>query len=98
MAKKISSKAKTREALFEGTELYTDSLWLHKIMTRRLKAGRAYLLERYIDNAFIQLKVQLKKLPEGLLLKRLSERLPVLSTIQKRMGKRFNPVPMPIKD
>lgn len=60
--------------------------------------GQKHLIEKYTNAAFITLKFLFKKLPGYIFLERLVRFLPVFSYVNKRMGRKFNSVPIPIKE
>jgi len=62
-----------------------------------MSKGRKFLVEKYINIAFIHLKFKVRKLPGSLLLEQIEKFRPVLSFVRKRMGRRLNPVPIPVR-
>ena len=58
--------------------------------------GKKALIDKLTNVAFIRLKFKLRKLPGYLLLEQIQKFKPVLSYVRKRMGRKFNPIPIPI--
>jgi len=59
--------------------------------------GKKFIIENYLNSAFIALKFKFQKLPGVLLLDQIKKFRPVMSFIRKRMGRRHNPIPFPIR-
>lgn len=59
--------------------------------------GKKYLIDKYLELAFIKLKLKFKKLPIGLFAESVKKFRPVLSVVLKRMGRKYNPIPVPIQ-
>lgn len=60
-------------------------------------SGKKYLIDKHLEEAFIKLKFNFKKLPIGLFAEHVKNFRPVLSVALKRMGRKYNPVPIPIQ-
>jgi ribosomal protein S7 len=67
-------------------------------LSKLILKGKKHLVERHSNKAFIALKFIFKKLPATLLLKNFLKFRPVLTYANKRMGRRYNPVPLPINE
>jgi len=61
-----------------------------------MNSGKKYLIEKIFNVAFIKLKFKMHKLPGCVILDQIQKFRPVLSYINKRMGRKYNPVPIPI--
>jgi len=59
--------------------------------------GKKFMIEAYINSTFKYLKFKFRKLPGPLLLEQIQKFRPVLSFVRKRMGRRHNPIPIPIR-
>src|SRR4051812_16864131 len=59
--------------------------------------GKKFMVETYINITFTYLKFKFRKLPGGLLLEQIHKFRPVLSYVRKRMGRKANPIPVPIR-
>ena len=58
--------------------------------------GKKHLVENHVRKGFIALKFVTKKLPGFLVLKAQNKFRPIISFVKKRMGRKFNSVPIPI--
>lgn len=78
--------------------MYYDSEWIAKLYTGLMKQGKKYLVEAPINDSLSAAKFEIEALPSRSLLTSLKEFRPVLLTVNKRMGRRFNAIPIPIQE
>jgi len=77
-------------------DTYNNSLWLYKFINKLMSCGKKHVIDKYTDFVFIQLKFSYKRLPVTMLSEQIKKFKPVLSFVWKRMGRKHNPVPIPI--
>src|SRR4051812_46718444 len=58
--------------------------------------GKRYLVDKYMEIAFINLKFKVKKSPGVLFAEHVQKFRPVISYVLKRKGRKYHPVPIPI--
>lgn len=97
----MPQKKKTRflytMAFLYNEDIFYDSYWINKYTSKLMLQGKKHLAEKYLQLAFAELKFTFKKMPGYLLLDKINQFRPVLSYVNKRMGRKYNPIPMPIK-
>lgn len=98
MAKKKKTLILYTKAFLSKTEIFSDSYWVRKFISKFMLQGQKSLAEKYIYLAFIKLKKEFKTLPWKLLFAQIEKFRPIMSFVNKRMGRKFNSVPIPIKD
>ena len=98
----MSRKKKTlvlyKKAFLSKTDIFSKSYWIRKFISKFMLQGQRTLAEKYVYLAFLELKKQFKREPWGMLFFQIEKFRPLISFINKRMGRKFNPIPMPIKE
>jgi len=96
MSKKHCTFVNFQRSFIVKHDTLNNSLWLQKFINKLMTQGKKFIIDKYLEIAFIGLKFSFKKLPVGMLAEQIKKFRPVLSFVLKRMGRKYNPITIPI--
>lgn len=98
MSQKIKTQEKFDLIFILKRDILYNSMWVNKFAGKLIKQGKKHLIEKSVNKAFTELKFTFKKLPGFLLVKKIVELRPLLTYVNKRLGRKYHSVPFPIKE
>lgn len=98
MTQKKHTRLLNNLAFIWNRDILYNSVWVNKYIAKLMLQGKKHLVEKYVNLAFTTLKFSFKKIPSLMLIEKIVQFRPLLSFVNKRMGRKFNPIPIPIKE
>ena len=96
MSQKFKNKNKLKMLIWQKDSLY-NSWWFHKFISKLMFSGKKFSIEKKLYFSLYRLKKGNKMLPFYLFMHFFEKIKPFLSTISKRLGRKFYLVPVPIR-
>jgi ribosomal protein S7 len=86
------------QAFLQQQDLFHETLWINKFFCKLMLQGKKHLVEKYVNAGLVNIKFFLKKQPGLLLLEQIIRFRPLITFVKKRMGRKFNAIPLPVKE